>query len=110
MRFTKMLRRMFIVVMLMTWSQKTIADDLKEIPSPDREITINLGQKAPFSGILMDVDQYQYFKIREFEADTLSRLAVESPKGSPPAAVVILLSAVAGGLLTYGAVSLFRPK
>lgn len=82
----------------MSWSLTTYADDLNVIPPPSHEQTLHIGQKAPFSGILMDMYQLRYFKTREFEADRLSKLAAATPQNNDTF-MVIVLSAAAGVLL-----------
>lgn len=49
------------------------AEELDAIPKPSHEIQIYLNQKAPFSGLLIDVDQYRYYKTMELSSEMFER-------------------------------------
>ncbi len=60
----------------------TLADTLDAIPKPDKVLILQLGQKAPYSGVLMNEDQFRYFKTQELEAETLSKAFANSSSES----------------------------
>ncbi len=49
------------------------ADTLDAVPKPEKVLILQLGQKAPYSGVLMDGDQFRYFKTQELEAESLGK-------------------------------------
>lgn len=69
--FIKMLRRILLVNLLVSLSLTARAGDLSEIPAPSHEIELHLGSRAPFSGVLVDLDQYRYYKTIELSQDMI---------------------------------------
>lgn len=67
------------------------------IPDPDEVIQLNKGQKAPYRGVFMPVDEFRYFKTTELEKEILEKKVVIPNNHST--ALTIILSAIGGALL-----------
>lgn len=58
--------------------KKPIEKSLDEISKPEKVLILPIGTKAPYSGVLMDEDQFRYFKTQEFELEIVQN-RVEVP-------------------------------
>jgi len=65
------------------------ADTLDAIPKPEKVLILQLGQPAPYSGVLMDGDQFRYFKTQELEAESLSKAFVNSQNESAWSKIIL---------------------
>ncbi len=54
------------------------ASDIDDVPKPDKVMILYLGQKAPMSGVLLDEDQFRFYKTLELENEMLQK-HVEKP-------------------------------
>lgn len=58
-----------LLILSSSLPMKTRADELDKIPKPDKVLVLNIGVRAPYSGVLMDEDQFRYFKTVELESE-----------------------------------------
>jgi hypothetical protein len=63
----------------MILSKTARGDDLREIPKPDKIIILMMGQRAPWSGVLMDEDEFRYVKTIELEKEMMERRVMDRP-------------------------------
>ncbi len=94
-----MLKKMLLVSLLMSSFETLKADALNAIPPPDHETQVSINQKAPFSGVLLDIDQYRYYRVTEIERDDLARAAAQPQTSSFGSYALMFLGGLAIGAL-----------
>ena len=76
----------------------SLASSTARSQSPNETIELDLGVKAPYSGILMPEDHFRYLMTRELEADRLT--AYIADPGNKFTEETSPLLAIGGALLT----------
>lgn len=100
-------KKLFITsLLLISFPIQTLALTIDEIPV-DRVVEVRLGQRAPYSGIMMDVEQFRYFKTIEFENEILTRKLTESKS---PSFIEYALPALGGFILGFVVTSALSKK